>query len=81
MPRPSLPALRRVAVAAVAAAGVGMVATSVSGMARIDASLAGARTEQAPVRYEPVSLARRSGGCPEPHVRVHRSQRPAPVTY
>lgn len=75
MSRPSLPALRRLAVATVAAAGLALVGASVSGIAQIDDTLADAGRQQAPARYERVSLERRSAAdCPRP-----RHERPSPA--
>jgi hypothetical protein len=81
MPRPSAPALRRLAAAALAAAGVGLVATSVSGIASLDATLAADAARTAPPAHvEQVRLERRTGrDCPEPRQRP--ASPTAPATY
>lgn len=82
MPRPSLPALRRLGAAVAATAGIALVGTSVSGIAQLDGTLAAAdakaeRTTPAP--YERVSFERRSAADCADRPRA-RDRRP-PIAY
>lgn len=68
----SMRTLRRLGLVAVIAVGVGMVGSSVAGVAAIDAKLETAPPRAVPVKTEEVVLEKR---CPERHKQLLEQQR------